>query len=203
MALNFPGPYQLRLFYQVNGTPGGVVDHVMALNLDCSPAPSPGDAFSAITVVTSLGTKALDGVVNALVAVLQPEFNSSATSFLSAELWKYTTGTFQASYISSMSVGLAGTSTSTNKEATQSIYTFRTTEGGIMKVTLMEDVYEKDEPIPYTGLTTESKAIVDFFVTGGVDGVFFLARDTSFPIAFLKKFPGENEATFKSRFGRN
>lgn len=202
MALNFPGPYQLRVFYQVNASPGGVLDHVLALNLDCSPAPSPGDPFSSITVVASAGTKDLLGVLNALIAVLQPEFNTTTCAFLQAELWKYTPGTFQANYISSETIGLAGTSASASAVATQSIYTFRTIEGGIMKVTLMEDVYAQDEPIPYTGLTPQSQAVVDFFVTGGVDGVFFLARDTSYPIAFLKKFPGQNEAIFKRRFGR-
>ncbi len=73
-----------------------------------------------------------------------------------------------------------------------------------MKIELIEGVTVPGSPIARASLTAPQEALVDFVLDG--DGSTysapFLARDTSYPFAFVKNFPGRNEALWKRRNGR-
>lgn len=196
MAINFPGPYTLRLFYQT--TYGTVpLDHMQELNFDVASPPTPGDIFANIICnLTGGGTANMAAVTASWVSILDNLFHT-ASAFDHAEIWKYEAGTFEASFVSTYTVGTNGLSSSATPPAGQAIYTFRTTEGGIMKVSLMEASIPQDFPKAYAALSADEKAVVDAVT----DGTFpWLARDTSRPFSFIRRYGGQNEALFKKRF---
>lgn len=203
MAINFPGPYEIRLFYTVDGTPGGPLQHEQRLNIDVAGTPTPGSAFVDISVNTSEAlTVDLDVVVEEWITTLAPLF-SSGVSFDFVELWHYPTPqSFDANFVSTYQpTANSGSSGSSTQLASQGIYTFRTIEGGIMKVSLMEQVHAPNVRESYSDLTAARQALVDYVLGGGaIAGARFLGRDTSYPFAFIAYFPGQNEAIFKNRY---
>jgi hypothetical protein len=136
----------------------------------------------------------------AVINVVEDLYSSADATFDWVELWRYEAGTFNATYISTYAVGSAGTSGSATVPCSESIYTFRTTEGGIFKLVLLDTVGTPNVPAAYADLNAVNLAIVDYFkhaTTSPARG-----RDGGKPFAFLKLFPGQNEALFKQRFGR-
>ena len=199
MATNFPGPYQLRIFYEVG--PGLYPDmvHVMQLNLALLSDPDLGTLFADIDVVARIvATHPLATVTDEISALMQPHFNSTDVTILYAELWKYEAGTFNATYVSSYVIDLPGTGIPASWPAGQLIYTFRTYEGGVMKVSLQETTTEWGNSVSYGDLSQEAQDFADYFT--GDTASFFLARDTSYPFICLARHPGQNEALFKKRF---
>ena len=197
MAINYPGPYELRLQYTCSIS-SVVLEHEARYNVELEADPDPGETFDNINVLTRNNPpEQLDTAVDAWVALLDDLFNSSNTSFVLAELWKYEPLSFDASFVGIYDISAPGTSGSANTGAGQTIYVFRTAEGGIMKLATMEGIQSGLAPLSYAGLTVAQKALVDW-VLG--DGNFFIGRDTSEPIAFKGAFPGQNEAVFKRRY---
>ena len=133
MAVNFPGPYEIRLKY--NTVVSGVT-LVHTQRLSCAVAgddPGVGQAFSAIDVGRRVGGAiALSTAVNNYVNLMKVFYsNVSGNVIVSAELWKYIAGTFDASFVSAYPIDVAGTSASAIQAAGQSIVTMRSTNGGV------------------------------------------------------------------------
>lgn len=199
MAENYPGPYQLRLFYTVDADGEGPMDHVLALNLDCSGDPLPGELFPAISVIARVvGDHPLDTVTDEIVALLRPLHSLADATIVHAELWHFDALSYDAHFHSTYAINLAGSSANPGTPAASHIYTFRTHEGNIMKVYVQESIQEPGASLTYAELNAATQAFVDYF-TGDNDS-FFLARDTSYPLAFLKMHPGQSEKLFKARF---
>lgn len=199
MALNFPGPCQLRIFQQNDANGEGVLDHVLQLNLETNTVPSPGDLFTMIDVnLRSAADRQLDTVCDELVALLRPLYDETDTTFTHAELWLFDEGTFDATFISAYAVGLAGQGIIRNFPCSQMIYTFRSHEGGIMRVYLEEAMTAAGGVQSYADMNANNQAFVDYF-TDDADSPF-LARDTSYPLVFMRLLPGQSEATFKARY---
>jgi hypothetical protein len=195
MAENFPGPYEVRLFYTVN-----VLAHEQRLNVRMDGDPVPGDGFDGMSSLRRDDTPfLLSDEVDDWITLLQPLFSAAVTTFDYAELWKYVPNSYEATYVATYDISLPGTSGTGSFSAGQCIYVMRTAEGGIMKVSLLEAIRSQGNPLPYATLTAGEKALVDAVVGGTVP---WLARDTSYPIAFKAMFPGQNEAVFKKRFNR-
>ena len=190
MTANFPGPYGLRMFYTASTR-----EHVQQLNIDLDQDAAPGDPFENLTVVTiAAQSPSLDAYVDAWVALMVPFYASATATIDYAELWKYDPGTYDATFISSYDIAEAGTAGGSTNIASEGIYTFRTTEGGVMKIVFEDTVTSPGASVPYASLGGSSADLVDF-VLG--DGGGFLGKDTSFPISFLKFHPGTNERNFK------
>jgi hypothetical protein len=206
MATNFPGPYELRLFYSVTLTVGGSVTHEQRFNVDCNPVPTPGDPFGNIQVLNINGSvDFLDNVVTRWVAVLEDVLNSGSSTIDYVELWKYTPGTFLSSFVSVYPIGVAGTSSSATQVAGQSIFVFRTQEGGIMKMNVLEGITASvGVGESYPTMSTANKALSDTITDpdypATAQGAYFLARDTSYPFTLKQRFPGQNEAIYKRRY---
>ncbi len=198
MAIQYPGPYDLRMFYTctVSGVP---LNHVQKLNIDVLDDPAPGTAFSLITVVQKDdGPNNLETYVDDWVVLLKAAYPSTSFAINRFELWKYTAESFDASFVSVYEIGETGTGGASIFPAGQYIMTFRTLEGGIMKLSFMEQVataigITDPPPVAQTGM----QAIADFVVS---DSNAFLARDTSYPFALIAGYPGQNEALFKKRY---
>lgn len=199
MATNFPGPYQLRLFY--TSSPGALpaVQHVMQFNVDCDEEPTPGDLFADIDIVRRVGVPvALETVTNALVSVLVDIMSDADEEIVYAEFWKYEPGTFEAEWISTMGIAEAGTFVGAALAAAVGIYTFRTQEGGVMHLYHLEGPDPGNNQQSYSGMSSGDKTFADHIIEDTTS--FWLGRDTSYPIAFLRKSPGQHETTFKQRF---
>lgn len=201
MALNFPGPGEVRLFYTTQPASATPITHVAKYNVSYLGDPDPGDEFSAIQVIDRLGVAHdLDDVVDTWVTQIRPLFGTGGGNSIDyAEFWIYTAGTFDAHFVSSYTIGLAGTSGSAVVSAGQSISTFRTQEGGIFKIVFLESVIQPGfkDTAPFSNAALE--AIRQSIVAGTTP---WLARDTSFPFASIAHYPGQSEHLFKIRNGR-
>lgn len=190
MVLNFPGPYQLRTEYTVNG-----VEHKMAFNLKVDGTPAVGSTFADISVIAKDTTlKNLDTVATELQDHVRALFHN-LTDFAGWELWKYEPLSFDATFVSGRATAFSGTKTSTS-ESQQMIYTFRTQEGGILKFITMEQQLNRNNQLRYPDLTADEKLLVDYFLA---TDAWIVARDTSYPVLFLKASGGQNEKIWRIR----
>ena len=191
MASNFPGPYEVEMRYTCSG-----LQHTQRLNLDVSGTPTPGDAPATIDVKRrDLTTITLDVAVAAWVLLIRELFNT-LTTIDDYTLWKYTPLTFDKVFITTASIGSTGNNALPINLSFQQIMTFRTLEGGVMKLNFMETAATSIARLPYAASGPFVTAIFDF-INSAINWV--LARDTSYPIAPIFSMGGENEALFKSR----
>lgn len=200
MAINYPGPYELRLFYTTTPTSLTPIQHVAKYNIGLTAVPTPGTAFSLLTVVARGGVpQTLQSYVDAWVALLRPIISSGANNSVDfCELWSYAPGTFNASFVSVYAIGLAGTSGGVSIAANENILTFRSLEGGILRMHFEEFTAVAQGPRDTPPIGNASYEAIRNFVEGTTNA--FLARDTSFPFATIALFPGQNEAIFKKRY---
>lgn len=191
MALNFPGPWQVRLFYTVKTRV-----HEARYNVDIAVEADPGDPFSDFVprerdgdTVTNLATH-----VDNWVTAIKPMLNSGDGTIDRAELWKIVPDTFDGIYHSTYNIGVAGTSAIATQDAAQTVFTFRTQEGGIARFDFIDSILDQGPSVAYASLSTTPKAIVDLILSANN---IWLARDTSYPISFLFMHPGQSERWFK------
>lgn len=199
MALNYPGPYGLRMFYSTIVS-NVIIQHVAQYNIDLVEDPAPvGDPFSGYTAITrDAANMALDDYCDAWVALLRPIFSNAAGNTIDYfELWRYEPESFDATFLSSYSIGLAGTSASALVVAAQDVWTWRTGEGGVMKLNFMETVHVAGVADTPPLASAPLIAIYDFVI--GPDNAF-IGRDGGMPFAMIARYPGQNEALFKQRF---
>jgi len=194
---NFPGPYELRLFYTTN-EPVQIANHVLRLSLRVAVDPQPGDTFGAIQTLNknSVPGNFLSEVLNDLLSVIRP-FYVTAVDFTQAELWRYPPQSFDASFISATAVGAQGVSTATTSVASQFVFTFRTSLGGIFKVdlrgTTVAPAAKQSFPFNFGGWNN----LANYFLSTGAP---FIGRDNGVPIAPLFALPGQNERAWKRVF---
>lgn len=192
MADNFPGPFEVRIFYSVGG-----LTHVMKVNCKVDSAPVPGADPSTITLLNRGGnTVPLLASVADFVATLQ-DVHSVDTDFDYAELWEYPPQSRDGTFITAWSLAVSGTVASTIIPAQQHTLTFRTQEGGVMKLVILESAFEgsgrisgSNDIAPFAGVWSYVDA----------DTGWLLARDTSWPIAKIRRSDGQNEAIFRRRY---
>lgn len=199
MAENFPGPYQLRFYYSCEPGLLPQFTHLLAVNVDLDGTPTPGDLFSAIDAKRRVGVPvALDTAVDAFVNVWKALLSLADQEILYCELWKFTAGTYDAQYISTYSINVAGTNGGSSTAAKLDIWTFRTFEGGIMKIYTQEGPDTGKLQEIYSELDAAEAAFADWFTDDSTS--YFLARDTSYPHVFYRRSAGESEKMFKLRF---
>lgn len=199
MAVNYPGPCELRLNYRVGIDTDLALDHQLRLSFMPRVSPDPGTPFADVDVVPRvIADRGLDFVTDELVTLLQPFYTAAGTAFLNAELWKYGALSFDATWISAYDISEVGTGLIDAQLGGQSIFTYRTIEGGLFKLTTMESSHTQGPSVVYSDISADNQALVDYFVED--DESWFLARDTSYPLLFMKLHPGQNERTFKRRY---
>ena len=191
MAQNFPGPYEVELFYTVDS-----LQHAMRINCAVQGTPAPGDSVLSISLKErGGGTVILETAVVAFVDLLKVHYDPLAT-FDSYNFWRYDAGTFDRTFISSNTLGVAGTNAGSPTLSHQSTLTFRTEEGGTMRLVLLESRDSIQNRVPYASNGAAYQAIFDFVVS---TSSWLKPRDTSWAIASLNRVGGENERLFKKR----
>lgn len=206
MAINYPGPFELRIRY-TDSVLSPAIEHIQRLNVSLVGNPAQADVFGNYEFNDINGATGVD--LATLVEDYLAKFNKMFGSNMDVgliDLWKYPTpqsfdSVFWSTYTPTANTGTTG---STNAASAQDIYTFRTQEGGVMKLSLMENTNQPGAPVLYASLPADEKALVDFILDGNAStySAPFLGRDTSYPFAFIKQFPGQNEALWKKRNGR-
>jgi len=199
MALNFPGPYQLRFYYTTANSSHPALQHSQRFNIQLSVDVDPGDPFSAAGILTgSGGTIGADIIVDDYLALVSQIYSNAANNTWDfVELWKYTPGTFEAQFMSVYATNVPGASASAMNPANEQIMVFRTSQGGIMRAHYEESILSiglPDTP-PFANAALDD--IREFIDTTPRP---FLGADTSYPFATIALYPGQNEALFKRRF---
>lgn len=199
MAANFPGPYELRFTYTT--VPAGLtaLPHTQRLNLDLTTTPTPGTAFADIDAKTKGGilTPDLASVVDAWHSLIDILHNDQTTLGIT-ELWSYTPLSFQSVFISSYNSGITdGLTVAAAIPAQQDILTFRTLEGGTLKVNFMERPASPYGSFAYPTAVAVIDAVFDFVTS---DASWILARDTSYINGNLNWLVGQNEKLFRTRY---
>lgn len=194
MALNFPGPYELRFSYTILS-----VDHTLRTSVTLNQVPVAGTSFAQIEALTPSGsTPFLSAWVEDFLTELGKQFNTGATTFGVVELWSYAPLSLDATFVSSYSPIAQPTSNSAYNLAQQTTYTWRTVEGGILKIVLLESVNDfttlNTYPTPFTNPTAFMTLVSDPTASP------IIARDTSRPFSPLKMSNGQNESVFRKRY---
>lgn len=192
MANNFPGPYEIEMFYTVS-----TFLHIARYNCDLTSSPSPGTPMTSINFKTRGGvaTPAIPTAMASWIALIDNIYNTAA-SFDSYNLWQYAPLTTERTFISSDTLGINGASASVTNKNQQLTLTFRTVDGDGMRIVFLDSISTSEIRIPYVNLGVDLQLIMDFVDS---DANWILARDTSYAIAKLSGIGGENEALFKRR----
>lgn len=195
-GVNYPGPYELRLFY--TWTYGGLTyNSVFRHSLDMQTPADPGDPFEDWLCQSRTGDLPyLDVWTDALVALIKVFYHTSS-NFGHAELWEFDPGTYNAHFLSTYTVGVAGTSATATKRASQMILTLRAQNGGSCRLTLGGVVLDVNVTDPYPFANTDANNLADFCV--GPDSPL-IARDGSYAFSPLNYMVGENERYFKKLY---
>jgi hypothetical protein len=192
---NFPGPYELRFLYTTVAS-GVTRSHSHRVNVILAGAPVAGLAFSGYDVVLrDSTTDDLQTIVDNYFAVMEDVFHTSA-DFPSVELWKYTPLTYDAAFWAGYALAGSGASASAAIVDGQSILTFRTSNGGSMRLVYMEGIANAGITQTFPTASAQVNAI-GAFITSAIAP--FVGRDNGYPIAALHYLPGVNEGLTKDR----
>lgn len=193
MTLNFPGPYEFRISYLYSG-----VTHEMRLNFQTTGVIDPGTPFDEIDVLqANSGSIKADVAMSTWLALIDGLWAASCT-LGPVEIWRYFPESFVATFISAAEYAVVGTNGGSNNAARQDTLTFRTIEGGILKLNFLETAKAQANGVfAATGGDGDFDAIVNFVLDGTN---WILGRDTSYPIAGLHYLTGQNEKTFRQRY---
>jgi len=191
---NYPGPYELRLFYTTN-EPVVIADHVLRLSFRVAGDPEPGTPFDAIQTLNKSGSPSnpVSAVLLDLLTFVRP-FYLPAVDFVRAEVWKYPPQSFDALFISAQNVGTGGNGTGTTTIAGQLIFTFRTSLGGVMKVDLRGTTVTPREKLSFPTAFSSFNNLAGYFLAAGTP---FIGRDNGVPIAPMFALAGQNERAWK------
>lgn len=191
---NFPGPYELRIFYTTN-EPVVIADHVLRLSFRVAGDPEPGAAFSTIQVLNKSGAPGanLADVLGDLLVVVRP-FYIPAVDFVRAEVWRYPPQSFDAFFIAAQNIGLGGTGTGTTFIAGQLIFTFRTSNGGVFKVDLRGTTVTPREKLSFPTAFGAFNSLANYMLFPTTP---FIGRDNGVPVATLFALAGQNERAWK------
>jgi len=192
MAVNIPGPWEVVIYYTFSG-----LTHKQRLNCDLVTVGNIGDSFNDFTVLLRDTTDIdLDVAVQAWVDLIRARYNSN-TTFQFAELYQVDQGTLERTYYSTYGLSDVGTGIGNDAPARQEAYTFRTQEGGLMRVVLVEAESPGEAIVAYPTGVTSINDIFSFLV-GSTNWI--LARDSSYPIAARNFCPTQNEVVYRKRY---
>lgn len=196
MAQNFPGPYEVDYSILVTG-----ITHHLRLSCVALGSPLPGTAPALVNLQTRAGTpQTLQICAQSLWNFLRIPFHNSVT-LTGFTLWRYPiAGSLQKDFVTSGVVtNPAGASTSATTLAHQQTLSFRSANGGVMKVVMLESAYSGNarNTLISNGSGSSEQQIAAYLLSSAG---WAIARDDSFPIVPLFSVGGQNEAIYKIRF---
>ncbi len=195
MAINYPGPYEVRVQYTALPA-SGLKAHEFRFSCSLTTTPVPGvDPTTLNAHQRGGGNTNLVQKVEDLVTFCA-ELYPATGDFNTAELWEYDPGTFNATWIATWTLGIPGTSGSPIIEDSQTIFTFRTTAGGIVKLDLRNTIHSSIATVPFP---TSNSDWNDIGAEFSDEFTIVLGRDGGFAVVPLNALAGTNERDFKKR----
>lgn len=193
MALNFPGPESIEIVYTVAN-----VQHKQELNCNLVDGYTIGGDPANMTLVTrdAQGVSVSQAVAD-YVDIAKGFFGTNMT-FDFYNVWRYTPLSTERTFVTSGAIGVAGVSSNPTVLAQQNTLTFRTAEGGTMRMVYLEPANDVLVSSPLSAPSVNAAGFVRDYVLA--TDSWILARDTSYPIAPLNFIGGQNEAVFKRRY---
>lgn len=192
MPLHSLAPGYAKIHYTIES--GSVLEHVMTLPLKITLLD--GDT-------TEVGRKGdidilWDDAVAEYVTPLADLFAITGTEFVRADLFSQADADSPPIYEATTDLsGFAGTSNGAIAVAQQDVYTFKSQNGGGIRVTLLEDTQGVNNHRAYGALGVVPKAFVDYLL--GATSCYY-ARDNGFPQVFLFQTTKENDKLRRIRF---
>lgn len=193
MASNFPGPYQVELFYTV-----GANQHIARFNCDVDNLVTPGTPPGSINVITQGGgNETLTLCVAGIVALLSDAYPTTAT-FTGYDFYVYIPGTYDRTFITSGTLSVPGVNAGAPELAGYAMMTFKTYGGGTMRFTMIESSFVGNLKVSLSSVSSpELVAIRDFLLSSDN---WIIAYDNSFPLKANNYLEGRNERLFKKYF---
>lgn len=195
MAENLPGPYEVE--YTMTGWTAPAREHVFRVSCAVLGSPVAGTAATAIDVQKmGGGTAKLNIVANQLWEFLRL-FYPVAVTCTGYQLWKYVPGTLAKDFISAATpTNVAGSAGGTITPAAQLTQTYRSANGGILKLVILESLLPGDARITLvpSAAGTASQKLAAYIMSA--DNIA-LARDDSYPVAPLRDARGQNERIWR------
>jgi hypothetical protein len=192
---NFPGPYELEFVLSLATTPAR--EHVIRQNIALVGSPVAGTPFASITVQKQGGGTANLQTAADLLWSFHRLMHATIMTVVNVILWKYVTGTFAKDFVSSGTVATPSGVTGSAQEAQQHTLSFRTANGGIMKLVYLEGNVAGNSRlnlVPNTVGTNFQKVAAYVLSADNI----CLGRDDSYPVAALRESRGQNERVWRS-----
>jgi len=193
---NFPGPYEIE--FNLSGWTSPARTHVHRINCIALSNPPAGTLVTAIDMQKQGGATAkLNVVANQYWEFIRLIYPNTITC-VGYTLWKYVTGTYAKDFIAAGTVtNAAGSNVSAIVTAWEVVLSFRSANGGIMKLQYMESSLSGDARatlIP-SSVGQPAQRLAAYIMSA--DNVA-IARDDSFMVAALRDSRGQNEAIWRS-----
>jgi hypothetical protein len=188
MAVNSKGPFEVQIPYiAADGFPHTFRANAIVAGAD----PAPGTPADDVTLVTRGGSVDLDTGVNALWNVIRNALPSTTTAE-AYSFWKIPTGGGDPIFVTAGALATPDGATGAMIENQCEIYTFRSANGGIGKIMLMDTNNASVVRVPLAPANP-----IAAYVCGPTSWV--IARDDGFLIAPINYCPSPNEALFNAR----
>lgn len=194
-GVNYPGPWQMRFFYDCIAD-GYTWHHVSTINMDVDTPPDPGSDFADYDLMSRQGLyysaeTYADAVAAAMADMLQ---NNAVINY--AELWKYEGASNDASFQSSYTLGVAGTSASSTVTDSQAIWSMRSQNGGVAFFEMFHVISIQSARKSYAASGAAVTGVWDLLTDLSSPA---LARDGGYLFTPLWFMPGHSEHYFRKR----
>jgi len=188
--------YQWRTTYTFEGLEHRLNMWVVPETPGQNPGLTPGD----YRIVRKDGTgDSIQTVQEEYYDVIQPFFTTD-TVFSGYEIWEYAAGDTEGHFMTGGSLGGTGTITPPTPKiyAAQRIFTARTQTGRTIRISLEETATGVGLPVAWAAGAGTPPLVFGTWMLSG-DNVQ-VDREGGYPIALMRRFDGQSEATFKRRY---
>lgn len=175
MAINSLSPAFVKVYTTV-----ATHQHVMTIPTKFSGTPVPGEAPNLLAHnASSVGfSSALDN----LSTYIKPFLASANGAVDYAEVWSQPAPEDDPVWIYTYQINDDGTSAGATVTANQSVWTFRSANGGVFRLYLMETALAVNIALPYSQFESDKKDLADY-ITSSLSWIY--ARDNGAPITCL------------------
>lgn len=191
---NLPGPYEIE--FSLDGWTSPNRQHVIRHSVAVVGSPTAGTLPTAIDVQKmGGGTAKLNVVANQIWEFYRLFWNNTILCS-GYQLWKYVPGTLGKDFISTGTVTNPAASGGGGINAAQLTQTYRSANGGILKLVLLETNQSGDARITLVpnAAGTPSQKLAAYVMSA--DNVI-LARDDAYPVNPLRDSRGQNEKIWR------
>jgi hypothetical protein len=191
---NLPGPYEIE--FTLTGWTAPAREHVFRVNVAAVGSPAVGALPTAIDIQKMGGSTAKLNIVANQIWEFLRLFNNASITCSGYQLWKYVPGTLGKDFISTGAVTNPACNDAGGVNAAQLTQTYRSANGGILKVVMLESNQAGDARVTLVpnAAGTPSQKLAAYIMSA--DNVF-LARDDAYPVNPLRDSRGQNEKIWR------